>query len=200
MEPERHSLNGTVGQGSLEILIPLVARYGLGKGTMRENDEGPVHVRGFRLRVASSIVIFFGWLIFLVIWLFFYASGYSLAQNIAVFLVSTLFMIGSMALIWATWGLRYAHVYGPPNQAWPYNPPARPRVRSVLRGVAAIAWLTFLVIWLFFYAQDFSTYQNIGAILSIGPCRGRDYMGGLAHQQMKLFQKIPYRRSADLSL
>lgn len=133
---------------------------------MPEKDDRPAQVRGLQIRVGGSIAILFGWLIFLVIWLFFYTSGFSLAQNIAIFLVSVLFFIGLMALIWATWGLRYAREYGPPPPGWQYHPSTRFRVRSVLRGIAGIAWLTFMVIWLFFYAQDFTLYQNLGAILA----------------------------------
>ena len=35
-----------------------------------------------------------------------------------------------------------------------------------LGGATIIAWLAFIVIWLFFYASDFTLYQNLGAVLA----------------------------------
>jgi hypothetical protein len=44
--------------------------------------------------------------------------------------------------------------------------PVRSRIRSGIGGLSAIAWLTFLVIWLFFYAGDFTFYENLGIFLA----------------------------------
>jgi hypothetical protein len=35
-----------------------------------------------------------------------------------------------------------------------------------LGGASVIAWLAFIIIWLFFYANDFTLYQNFAAILA----------------------------------
>ncbi len=39
-------------------------------------------------RVYASIVVAFGWLLFLALWLFYYATSFGIVQNIAVFLLS----------------------------------------------------------------------------------------------------------------
>jgi len=62
---------------------------------------------GFRWRVALSILVVVGWLIFLILWLAFYADGFSIYQNIAVFLVSILVMIAILGPAWAYWGMKF---------------------------------------------------------------------------------------------
>lgn len=120
--------------------------------------------KALQWRAVLSIVIVFGWLIFLILWLFFYTSGLSIIQNLAVFLVSILILIAVLAVTWTTWGLKYGQAYVPQQAYGPY--PARPRWKSVVSGIAGIIWLTFLVIWLFFYASNYTIYQNLGAILA----------------------------------
>jgi len=63
-------------------------------------------MRGQGWRVAISIITAIGWLIFLIIWLFFYASEFNLYQNLAVLIVSLLALAGINAAIWASWGMR----------------------------------------------------------------------------------------------
>jgi hypothetical protein len=104
----------------------------------------------------------FGWLIFTVIWLFFLAADLGTTQNLAVFLVSILILLAALALIWVTWGLKYPAPYAQvPGQFY-----RRPRWRVALGGASVIAWLAFIIIWLFFYANDFTLYQNFAAILA----------------------------------
>lgn len=45
-----------------------------------------------------------GWLISLIIWLFFFAEDLSVYQNIAVFLISLLVLGAINVLIWVPWG------------------------------------------------------------------------------------------------
>src|SRR4030042_3043176 len=73
-------------------------------------SEIPDFVRtgGFSWRVGLSILIVFGWLAFLILWLFFYADDYGVFQNIAILLVSIIIGIGMLAALWVTWGLRFA--------------------------------------------------------------------------------------------
>ncbi len=120
--------------------------------------------RDLMWRVTLTIVSIFGWLIFVVVWLFFFTSGLGLAQNLAVFLVSLLLLIGAMTLTWVTWAMKRPPVV----QQMPGYPPVMriSRWKAALSGIAVIAWLSFLVIWLFFFANDFSLYQNFGAILA----------------------------------
>jgi len=65
--------------------------------------------KGFGWRVSLSIIMCVGWLIFLIIWLFFYASGFDVYQNIAIFLVSLLAVGGVLGAAWAPWGMKHEH-------------------------------------------------------------------------------------------
>ena len=115
---------------------------------------------GFGWRIGVSITTFFGWLVFLVIWMFFYASDYSIFQNLAMTLVSILAGIGILAGTWVSWGLRYAtrsdHCAAEEHKS------KRP---SGLSCVAGVGWLIFIVMWLFFYADEFSGYQNLAVAM-----------------------------------
>ncbi len=115
---------------------------------------------GFGWRVSASIAVFFGWLIFLIIWLFFYASDYSVFQNLAVVLVSILAGIGILAATWASWGLRFAKHFD-----HDIHEVHKPKWPTVLSAIAGVGWLIFIVIWLFFYADDFSGYQNLAIVI-----------------------------------
>lgn len=59
-----------------------------------------------RWRVSISIVSGIGWLLFLILWAFTYASAYNTYQNIAVFLISILVLGGINAVTWIPWGMR----------------------------------------------------------------------------------------------
>jgi hypothetical protein len=63
-------------------------------------------------RVGVSIVAFFGALIAVILWLFFYAGGYNAYQNIAVVVVIFLAFIGVMGATWASWGIKQAGWWG----------------------------------------------------------------------------------------
>lgn len=70
-------------------------------------DEELMMGPGFRWRVALSILVTIGWLIFLILWLAFYADNFSFYQNIAVFLVSILVMASILGSAWAYWGMKF---------------------------------------------------------------------------------------------
>ena len=112
-------------------------------------------------RAVLSIVAAFGWLIFMVLWLFFYTSDLSSSQNLAILVVSLLILIAVLAIAWITWGIKYPRPSMP--RGYGYYPPG-PRARSIVGGLTGIAWLAFVIIWLFFFADDFTIYQNIGAL------------------------------------
>ena len=56
------------------------------------------------LRMAISVISGFGWLAFLVVWLFFYAETMSIYKNIAVFILSVLVVGAINAVTWIPWG------------------------------------------------------------------------------------------------
>jgi hypothetical protein len=57
-------------------------------------------------RVPASILTFFGFLIALILWLFFYVGSYNVYQNIAVVVVIVFAFIAIMGATWASWGMR----------------------------------------------------------------------------------------------
>lgn len=62
---------------------------------------------GMGLRIAVTILAFFGAIISVVVWLFFYAQDFNVYQNIAVVAVIILGFIGVMGALWAAWGMKY---------------------------------------------------------------------------------------------
>ena len=66
-------------------------------------------ISGFKWRVATSIVLPFAAMIFLIIWFWSYAEPYSVWQNIAVLLVTLLVIGGILGAIWARWGIKHGH-------------------------------------------------------------------------------------------
>lgn len=71
--------------------------------TVRERSEG------MGWRVSMSIVTFFGATIAVILWLFFFAGGFSIYQNIAVVAVISLTFVGVMGATWASWGIRHGY-------------------------------------------------------------------------------------------
>jgi len=61
---------------------------------------------GMGWRVAVSIVAFFGSVIAVILWLFFYAGSFNAYQNIAVAVVIFLAFIAVMGATWASWGMK----------------------------------------------------------------------------------------------
>jgi heme/copper-type cytochrome/quinol oxidase subunit 4 len=70
--------------------------------TSNEQQE----TEGLGWRVTVSIITVFGLAISLILWLFFYASGYNAYQNIAVVIVMILAFVGIMGATWASWGMK----------------------------------------------------------------------------------------------
>ncbi|MCZ7357686.1 MAG: hypothetical protein O8C66_01045 [Candidatus Methanoperedens sp.] len=62
---------------------------------------------GLALRVSVSIIIFFGWLIFAILYITFFSSSFSLTQNIAIILVALLVGVAILGAMWASWGIKF---------------------------------------------------------------------------------------------
>ncbi len=93
---------------------------------------------GLGSRVAVSIAVFFGWLVFLVVWLVFFAKGFSVIENIGIALVAFLVGIAVLAMAWASWGIKY----GKKMERWKHAghmkeapQAARPRARRTRKRV-----------------------------------------------------------------
>ena len=116
---------------------------------------------GFGWRVGVTILLFIGWLSFVIIWLFFFAGKYDIFQNLAILIVSVLVGVGVLAAMWAPWGMRMARDRGVEHQ-WQSG---RPILMTVISIISCVGWLVFLIIWLFFYAGDYNGYQNLAVLI-----------------------------------
>lgn len=59
------------------------------------------------IRVYASIAVAFGWLLFLAMWLFYYATNFGIIQNIGVLLAS-LVVIGIIEVVmWVPWAMKH---------------------------------------------------------------------------------------------
>ena len=63
---------------------------------------------GLGWRTAASIVIVFGWLVFILLFAAFWAYQFSLFQNIMIFFASIVAALGILGAMWASYGLRFA--------------------------------------------------------------------------------------------
>ncbi len=67
--------------------------------------------RGIRLRIALSIFAFLGLIILIIVWLFFFAIGFNVYQNIAIVIVGFLVFFGIEAAMWATMWMKWGRVW-----------------------------------------------------------------------------------------
>jgi hypothetical protein len=58
------------------------------------------------MRVSGTIVVGVGWLVFILLWLAFYAGSFDFWQNLAIFLVSIIITSGLIAVMWIQWALK----------------------------------------------------------------------------------------------
>lgn len=61
-----------------------------------------------RWRAVASIILFTGWLVFILLFAAFWAGDFTLFQNIVIFFASLIVAFGAMGAIWAAWGMRFA--------------------------------------------------------------------------------------------
>ena len=70
---------------------------------------GPGHtMSGLRWRSIASIIIGFGWVIFILLFAGFWAERFTLFQNLVIFFASIVASLGLLAVMWAAWGMRWA--------------------------------------------------------------------------------------------
>ena len=60
-----------------------------------------------RARVVASILGPVAWLSFTLLYVGFWAQGFTLFQSVIVILVSVIILAGLMGALWASWGLRH---------------------------------------------------------------------------------------------
>ncbi len=117
-------------------------------------------MNGLAWRVSLSIVASIGWLIFLIVWLFFYAAHYNGYQNVAIILASVLVLGFIVGVPWLIWGRRYM-------KDWDREQMNLPGLRWRLwaSGIIFVAILIGLIYWFYVYAGQFSVYQNIAVFI-----------------------------------
>ncbi|HVO77252.1 MAG TPA: hypothetical protein VMS79_00120 [Methanomassiliicoccales archaeon] len=127
----------------------------------------PTRMPGFAWRVSASILLGCAWLAFLIIWLFFYAANWDVYQNLAIILVSIIIVIGCLAAMWASFGMKMAdRAEKMSGEAMPWRQEIRHwRRRGIVPMILWLGWLVFLVIWLFFYAGSYNVYQNLAILI-----------------------------------
>lgn len=76
------------------------------QATGGENEARHRKSLGLVWRVSLSIVAFFALIIFIILWLFFPATGFSVYQNLAIVIVSILIFFAVMGAVWVSFGLR----------------------------------------------------------------------------------------------
>jgi hypothetical protein len=112
---------------------------------------------GMGWRISMSILSVFVWTAFIITWLFFLASDYSIWENLGIFLLSLVVFIGANAAVWVPFGMRYA----------PEGEFRKAHVgKSVVSVIIGIAVCAFLVVWLLTQADGYTIYQNLAVILA----------------------------------
>jgi len=109
-----------------------------------------------------SIIVGVGWLIFVIIWLAFYATDYSWEKNLAILLLSILIVFLLIGGMWAIWSLRMI-----PKRGWEMFKISGFRWRILTSIILPFAAIIFLIIWFWYYAEPYSVWQNIAVLLVI---------------------------------
>jgi hypothetical protein len=112
---------------------------------------------GLGWRISLSILSAVVWVAFIITWLFFLASDYTIWENLGILLLSLVVLIGTNVAVWVPFGLRYA-----PEGEWKKATSGK-SVASVIIGIAVCA---FLIIWLMTQADAYTIYQNLAVILA----------------------------------
>jgi len=118
------------------------------------------HKAGFRWGVSLSIIGGVGWLVFIIIWLAFYASAYPWEKNFAIFLLSLLVVGIVLGTPWSIWGMKQRTQKE--KEMWKIK---GFKWRVWFSGVFFIAIFSFLIYWFWFLAVPYSIYQNIAVII-----------------------------------
>ena len=107
-----------------------------------------------------SIVGGVGWLVFIILWLAFYATDYSWEKNLAIILLSILVLFVLVGGMWAIWGLRMI-----PKPGWEVFKITGFRWRIYTSITIPFLTMIFLIVWFWVYAQPYSVWQNIAVLL-----------------------------------
>jgi hypothetical protein len=73
-----------------------------------ETEENNSIPTGMGWRIAATILTFFGAVIGIILWLFFYAENFNVYQNIAIVVVILIGFVAVVGASWASWGMKQA--------------------------------------------------------------------------------------------
>jgi hypothetical protein len=107
--------------------------------------------------ISLTILIGVGWVVFLLLWLFFY--GYPRAEwerNISVILLSVLILCGVLGTPWGVWAIKNQSARD--KELWATKGFKSRLAISIIFGLAA---LLFLIYWFWYQAIPYSVFQNL---------------------------------------
>ncbi len=118
---------------------------------------------GLRLRGYASAVIGIGWLAFLLLWLFFAADEMSIYRNLAVILLSLVVAVALLGILWVSYGMSIGMRYTPDMMESQEMRGMKGRIvaTTALWG----AWAALVIVWLYFFADGLSAYQNVAVFI-----------------------------------
>jgi hypothetical protein len=127
---------------------------------IEEPHEMKNEIKGLGWKVSLSILGGVGWLVFLVAWLFFYAKKYVWEQNVAIFLMSILVLIGLLGVPWAYWALKKQTSVE--KEMWKIK---GFRWRVWVSIIVGLSVIIFLIYWFWVLAEPYDIYQNLAIFI-----------------------------------
>jgi MFS family permease len=125
-----------------------------------EFHETNREMSGMGWRVSLSILGGVGWLVFLVLWLFFFAENYAWEKNIAIFLLSLLALCGVVGLPWGVWAIRNKSIQE--TEMWKTK---GFKWRVWVSGIGLLAVFIFLIYWFWVFAEPYDVYKNVAIFI-----------------------------------
>ena len=116
--------------------------------------------KGLAWKVTVSILAGIGWLVFLIVWLFFYAKNYLWEKNLAIFLFSILVLCGIVGVPWAFWAIKNRSQEE--KEMWKIK---GFRWRVWVSIIVALGVIIFLIYWFWILAEPYDIYQNIAIFI-----------------------------------
>jgi hypothetical protein len=130
----------------LVMLLVVIAPWGSGISISVDDEPGVAP------RLKGTMGGFVLWLVFIVLWMWFFAGnplyGFSGNQNVAAILLSFAIFAAIIVGMWLPWSRRRGQ--GPENW-WAIG--------------LAFTWVILLSLWFWFFADNFNAYQNFAVFL-----------------------------------
>jgi RsiW-degrading membrane proteinase PrsW (M82 family) len=70
---------------------------------------------GLGLRVAVSMIVVFGWLIYAIVHVVFFWENFSTTQNLALIIITFLIGVAILGVMWASWGINISKRFSEKN-------------------------------------------------------------------------------------